>query len=253
MFFFKPLEQFEVNIFFPIFLDSFLFYVPFDLSISNLNISLIFVLVIFLFFFFFSFYFNFIPSTLQILCEDLYFFLADNIENQLTFLGQKFFPFISLIFFFILFSNLLGLLPFAFALTSQMIINFSISFALLFGITFLGILNFKSKFFLLFFPSGIQAGLLPLIILIELVSYLTRGFSLAIRLFANIMAGHTLLAILSMFVIKLGKFQFFFGLSALFIIVVVLLLEVVIAFLQAYVFLILMLIYFTDGLFSSQH
>ena len=86
-----------------------------------------------------------------------------------------------------------------------------------------------------------------------MVSYLTRGFSLAIRLFANIMAGHTLLAILAMFVIKLGKFQFFFGCSTLLFIVLILVLEVAIAFLQAYVFLILMLIYFIDGLFSAQH
>ena len=249
-FLYKPLEQFEVNVYYPMIfcLNDYLI----DISLTNLMCSFFFLILIFIYIYFIT-KGPFLGSSFYYIIELIFIFILENVSNQLGKKGQVYFPFIWVIFLFILFSNLIGLTPFAFAITSQMVINFTLSFALLIGITLLGIVNLKKSFFLLFYPSGIQKALLPLLICIEIISYVTRGFSLAIRLFANIMAGHTLLAILAMFAIKLGKFDIFAGGLVLFIITVVLILELVIAFLQAYVFLILTLIYFYDGLYSSDH
>lgn len=192
-----------------------------------------------------------IPFAGQYSFEAVYLFVRENIEQQLGVKGQRFFPFLLTLFLFILFSNLIGLTPYAFAITSQMIVNFTLSFTILIAITVLGIVHQKADFFNLFFPSGVQKALLVLLFFIEVVSYLTRGFSLAIRLFANIMAGHTLLAILTTFVIQLGKFKLYLGLLTLIIVMMVLVLEFVIAFVQAYVFFILTLIYLHDAFYSA--
>jgi ATP synthase subunit 6 len=145
-----------------------------------------------------------------------------------------------------LFSNIIGLFPFSFTVTSQLAITFALSLSFNLGFFVLGFYIHGIKFLKLFVPSGAPAVLLPLIVVIEIVSYSIRTFSLSIRLFANMMAGHTLLHILSSFSLQLIKYSFFFALVTFTLIMAVYLLEFGIAFIQAYVFVILLCIYSND-------
>jgi F-type H+-transporting ATPase subunit a len=168
---------------------------------------------------------------------------------------QKFFPFLFAIFTFILFANFLGLIPFNFTVTSHLLVTFNLSFMVFIGITIIGILINKEKFILLFIPANVPKYLLDFLFIIELVSYISRTFSLAIRLFANMLSGHALMFILSGFISKTYKvFNFAFELRFLiiFVVMAVSVLEMGICFLQAYVFTILTIIYLNDS-FNVSH
>jgi ATP synthase subunit 6 len=165
--------------------------------------------------------------------------------------AANFFPLLFLLFVIIAFSNCIGLFPFAFTVTSQLAVTFTISLSFNLGFLFLGIFLHGFQFFKLFVPSGVPTVLLPLIVIIEVVSYSIRTFSLAIRLFANMMAGHTLLHILSTFSLQLIKLSCFFIIVPVVFILIVYLLELGIAFIQAYVFTILLCIYSNDSYHPS--
>jgi F-type H+-transporting ATPase subunit a len=162
-----------------------------------------------------------------------------------------FFPFISALFIYILINNLVGMVPYSFAPTSHFILTFSISFTVVIGATILGFYIHDLKFFSLFVPSGCPLGLLPLLVLIEFISYLARNVSLGLRLAANILSGHMLLNILAGFtykIMKSGFMFFFFGLMPLLFIIAFSGLEVGIAFIQSQVFVVLSASYIKDAL-----
>jgi F-type H+-transporting ATPase subunit a len=177
--------------------------------------------------------------------------ILDVLKQQLGVDGLIFFPFIFTLFFFIFFCNFFSLIPFGFALTSHISLLFFLSFSLSLSVFFLGLGNFGFKFFKIFVPES-PFFLLFILIPIEIFSYFIRAFSLAIRLSANIMAGHTLVYIMSMFFISLGKLRvwFFFIIFFFFFIFV---LEFGVSFLQAYVFITLFCIYLNDSVKGSLH
>ncbi|KAF2135775.1 uncharacterized protein K452DRAFT_238711, partial [Aplosporella prunicola CBS 121167] len=165
--------------------------------------------------------------------------------------GQIYFPFMYTLFIFILVNNLIGLVPYGFATTSHFILTFALSFTIVLGSTILSLQKHGLKFFSLFVPSGCPLALLPLLVLIEFISYLARNVSLGLRLAANILSGHMLLNILSGFTYKIMMSGFLFlilGLLPLSFIIAFSGLELAIAFIQAQVFVVLSCSYIKDGL-----
>lgn len=162
-----------------------------------------------------------------------------------------FFPFISALFIYILITNLVGMVPYSFAPTSHFILTFSISFTIVLGATLLGFYIHDLKFFSLFVPSGCPLGLLPLLVLIEFISYLARNVSLGLRLAANVLSGHMLLNILGGFTYNImtsGILYFLLGLLPLLFIIAFSGLEIGIAFIQAQVFVVLSASYIKDAI-----
>ena len=165
--------------------------------------------------------------------------------------GQIYFPFIYVLFIFILVNNLIGMIPYSFASTSHFILTFSLSFTVVLGATILGLNKHGLEFFSLFVPAGCPLGLLPLLVLIEFISYLARNIFLGLRLAANILSGHMLLNILAGFTYNImtsGIIFFFLGLVPLSFIIAFSSLELGIAFIQAQVFVVLSSGYIKDGL-----
>ena len=165
--------------------------------------------------------------------------------------GQVYFPFMYVLFLFILVNNLIGMVPYSFASTSHFVLTFSLSFTIVLGATILGLSKHGLEFFSLFVPAGCPLGLLPLLVLIEFISYLSRNVSLGLRLGANILSGHMLLSILSGFtynIMSSGIIFFFLGLIPLAFIVAFSGLELGIAFIQAQVFVVLSCSYVKDAL-----
>lgn len=243
---FSPLEQFEIIVLKPFFLGTL------DLSFTNaaLYSCLVFFSLCLLFYLAISRPYL-VPSRWQVLAESFYMFILEMVDQQAGKKAYKYFPLFATTFFFILGSNLIGLTPFAFTLTSHIIITFTLALAFNIGFTFVGLYFHKMHFFSFFVPKGVPVVLLPLIVVIEVVSYVIRTFSLSLRLFANMMAGHTLLQILASFVIAFlnaNGLIILLGLIPFFLVFFVTVLEVGIAFLQAYVFTILLCIYVNDAL-----
>jgi F-type H+-transporting ATPase subunit a len=165
--------------------------------------------------------------------------------------GQIYFPFIYTLFIFILVNNLIGMIPYSFASTSHFILTFALSFTIVLGATILGFQQHGLKFFSLLVPAGCPLGLLPLLVLIEFISYLARNISLGLRLAANILSGHMLLSILAGFTFDImtsGMLFFILGLLPLSFIIAFSGLELGIAFIQAQVFVVLSSSYIKDGL-----
>ena len=184
--------------------------------------------------------------------ESLYSTIHSIVTNQINnSTGQIYFPFIYGLFIFILINNLVGMIPYSFASTSHFILTFSISFTVVLGATILGFQKHGLKFFSLFVPSGCPLGLLPLLVLIEFISYLARNVSLGLRLAANILSGHMLLNILAGFtynIMNSGFIYIFIGLVPLAFIIAFSGLELGIAFIQAQVFVVLTSSYIKDSL-----
>jgi F-type H+-transporting ATPase subunit a len=163
-----------------------------------------------------------------------------------------YFPFIYTLFLFILINNLIGMVPYSFATTSHFVLTFALSFSVVLGATILGFRKHNLKFFSLFVPAGCPVALLPLIIIIEFISYLTRNMSLGLRLAANVLSGHMLLNILSGLTFNImtsGILFFFIGLLPLSFILAFSGLEVAIAFIQAQVFVMLTCTYIKDAIY----
>ena len=165
--------------------------------------------------------------------------------------GQVYFPFMYVLFLFILVNNLIGMVPYSFASTSHFALTFSLSFTIVLGATILGFSKHGLQFFSLFVPAGCPLGLLPLLVLIEFISYLARNVSLGLRLAANILSGHMLLNILSGFTYNImtsGFIYFFLGFFPLAFIIAFSGLELGIAFIQSQVFVVLTCSYIKDSL-----
>ena len=184
--------------------------------------------------------------------ESIYATIYNIVINQITKSKKQWYlPFIYVLFIFILINNLIGMIPYSFASTSHFILTFSISFTIVLGATILGFQKNGLEFFSLFVPAGCPLTLLPLLVLIEFISYLARNISLGLRLAANIVAGHLLLKILSGFtynIINSGFIFFFLGLLPLAFIIAFSGLELGIAFIQSQVFVVLTSSYIKDAL-----
>jgi F-type H+-transporting ATPase subunit a len=184
--------------------------------------------------------------------ESMYATIHSIVINQINARnGQLYFPFIYTLFVFILINNLIGMIPYSFASTSHFILTFALSFTVVLGATILGFQKHGLEFFSLLVPAGCPLGLLPLLVLIEFISYLARNISLGLRLAANILSGHMLLNILAGFTYNImtsGIIFFFLGLIPLVFIIAFSGLELGIAFIQAQVFVVLTSSYIKDGL-----
>ncbi|MDP6681235.1 MAG: F0F1 ATP synthase subunit A [Pelagibacteraceae bacterium] len=186
-----------------------------------------------------------VPSKIQLVTEMTYTFVAKMINDTTGNNAKVFFPFIFTLFMFVLFCNMIGMLPYSFTVTSHIIVTFTLAATIFIGVTVIGFLRHGIKYLELFVPKGVPIILLPLIVVIEIISYLSRPVSLSVRLFANMMAGHTMLKVFGGFVISLGLLG---GWLPLGFSVALTGLEILVAFLQAYVFAILTCIYLNDAL-----
>nr|YP_009325896.1 ATP synthase F0 subunit a [Choreocolax polysiphoniae]APC24888.1 ATP synthase F0 subunit a [Choreocolax polysiphoniae] len=242
----SPLEQFEIITILPLYF--------FKINISFTNASLLMCFVILLSLFWISlilFNTNYLPNNWQLLLEEFYLLTINLVEENINFKGELYFPFIFTLHLFLLFSNLLGMIPYSFTITSHISITFSLALIIFISINIIGIQKHKLNFFSLFLPRNVPLIIVPLLISIEFLSYLIKVFTLAIRLFANMTSGHTLLKIIAGFIwtmlLSEGLVSFL-HIIPLFLLIVLIGLELSIAILQAYVFTLLTCIYLNDVL-----
>ncbi len=196
-----------------------------------------------------------VPGRMQSMAEISYEFVANMIGTAAGEDGLRFFPFVFTLFMFVLFSNFLGLLPGSFTVTSQIVVTFALAAFVVGMVIVVGFIRHGIGFLKLFVPHA-PWYLLILLIPIEFISFLTRPISLSVRLFANMLAGHTLLKVFASFVIALGGAGGVLSLLSVapfFLIVAITALELLVAFLQAYVFAILTCIYLNEGLHLHEH
>lgn len=236
----SPIEQFEIRRLIPIRIG--------DVDASFTNSSLFMVaalLAVSIFMLAGMRRASLVPTRWQSMVELSYEFVANMIRENVGSKGRAFFPFIFTLFMFVLFCNILGLLPYSFTVTSHIAVTFGLAILIFIGVTLIGLAKHGFHFLSIFVPSGVPAWLLPLVILIEVISYFIRPITLSVRLFANMMAGHTMLKVFAGFVISLG---IYFGWLPLAFVVALTGLELLVACLQAYVFTILTCIYLNDAL-----
>jgi F-type H+-transporting ATPase subunit a len=246
-----PLEQFEIISLLPLFHFKNIY-----INITNsalftfLNLSLILLL-----FQFININNKIIPTRWQSILEEVFLFAKSLVKKNIGPESLQYFPFIFFLFLFLTVSNLIGLIPYSFTITSHIFMTFSLALTLFIGINIIAIKKHKLHFLGFFLPHGIHLALAPLLVPIEIASYLSRVFSLSIRLFANMMSGHTLLKIIAGFawtMLSFGGIWYFLQLFPLVIIIAVTVLELGIAILQAYVFTILICLYL-NGAITLEH
>lgn len=191
-----------------------------------------------------------VPSRLQSMAEMSYEFVASTVRLTAGTAGMRFFPFIFSLFMFVLLSNLIGLVPYTFSVTSQIVVTFALAILVNGLVIVYGLYKHGLHFLRLFVPSGVNAILLPFVVMIELLSFAARPISLSVRLFGNILAGHITLKIMGSFVAALlgaGAFAIIAPLP-LIATVIFFALELLVAVLQAYVFAILSCVYINDAI-----
>ncbi|HIJ61410.1 MAG TPA: F0F1 ATP synthase subunit A [Rhodospirillaceae bacterium] len=185
-----------------------------------------------------------VPGRWQSVAEVLYEFVANMIRDNVGAKGRKYFPFIFTLFMFVLFGNMLGMIPYVFTYTSHIIVTFGLAIVVFIGVTIIGFMTHGLHYLRMFFPHGAPLATAIILVPIELISYCSRPFSLAIRLFANMTVGHIILKVMAGFVVALGVF----GIVPMAFLGGVTVLEFGIALLQAYVFTILSCIYLHDAI-----
>jgi F-type H+-transporting ATPase subunit a len=185
-----------------------------------------------------------VPSRWQSAAEMSYEFIAGMIRDNVGGAGKAYFPFVFSLFMFVLFGNLIGMVPYSFTFTSHIAVTFALAAFIFIGVTVIALARHGWHFFTFFAPKGMPLALQMLLVPIEVISYLIRPMTLSIRLFANMMAGHTMLVIFAGFVVAMG----FFGFLPLALNIFFILLELLVAVLQAYVFTILTCIYLNDAI-----
>lgn len=236
----NPLQQFEVKTLIPIHLGSV------DASFTNASMFMMFAVAGVATFLILSMRGRaLVPTRWQSMAELSYEFIASMVRDNVGTEERKYFPFIFSLFMFILFANLIGLLPYSFTFTSHIIVTFAMAIMVFLGVTVIGIVRHKLHFFSFFLPAGVPKIMAPILVPIEIVSYLSRPVSLSIRLFANMMAGHTMMKVFAGFVIPLGILG---GWAPLAVDVALTGFEFLVAFLQAYVFTILTCLYLNDAI-----
>ena len=234
-----PLSQFEIKTLVPVKLGGV------DLSFTNSALMMVIALVLISLFLVLGMRRGaLVPGRWQSMAELSYEFIVGLIRDTVGGDGRRYFPFVFTLFMFVLFGNLLGMVPYSFTFTSHIIVTFAMAAVVFIGVTILGFVKHGMHFFSFFVPPGVSVALWPLLIPIEIISYLSRPISLSVRLFANMLAGHTLLKVFAGFVPALGAL----GVLPLAFVAALSGLELVIAFLQAYVFAILTCLYINDAL-----
>ena len=185
-----------------------------------------------------------VPGRWQAAVELSYDFIAGLLRDTVGAEGRKYFPIIFTLFMFVLLGNLLGMVPYSFTFTSHIVVTFAMAIMIFIGVTILGFVRHGIHFFSFFAPPGTPVVMLPLLVPIEIISYLSRPISLSVRLFANMLAGHTLIKVIAGFIALLGVA----GVLPFALVVALTGLEILIAFLQAYVFAILTCLYINDAI-----
>ena len=236
----SPVEQFTIKTLIPI------EFMGYDISFTNASLFMLLSVLISTCFLYFGIKKTLlVPSRWQSSVEILYEFVSDMVKENVGKGGKTYFPFIFSLFMFVLFCNMIGMLPYSFTVTSHIIVTLILAIFIFIAVTIIGFIKHGFGYLKLFVPSGVPVVLLPLITVIEVISYLSRPVSLSVRLFANMMAGHTMLKVFGGFVISLGLLGGWLPLSFS---VALTGLEILVAFLQAYVFAILTCIYLNDAL-----
>ncbi len=235
----SPLSQFEIKRWVPIEIGDL------DVSFTNSSTFMVLTVIVISAFLILGMRRNaLVPGRWQSIVELLYIFIANLLKDTVGSEGRPYFPFIFTVFMFILIGNLFGMIPYSFTFTSHIVVTFAMAMVVFTGVTVIALIKHKIHFFTFFMPPGVPMAMAPLLVPIEIISYLSRPISLSVRLFANMLAGHTLLKVFAGFVISLGMF----GVFPLAFIVALTGLEIVIAILQAYVFTILTCLYLNDAL-----
>ncbi|MBC8338117.1 MAG: F0F1 ATP synthase subunit A [Rhodospirillales bacterium] len=235
----SPLAQFEIKRWVPIEIGNV------DVSFTNSSTFMVLTVIATSAFLILGMRRNaLVPGRWQSMVELSYIFIANLVKDTVGSEGRPYFPFIFTVFMFVLVGNLFGMVPYGFTFTSHIIVTFTMAFVVFIGVTIIAIAKHKMHFFTFFMPPGVPMIMAPLLIPIEIISYLSRPISLSVRLFANMLAGHTLLKVFAGFVISLGMF----GVFPLAFVVALTGLEIVIALLQAFVFTILTCLYLNDAL-----
>ncbi len=235
----SPLKQFEIKAIAPIEVGGV------DVSFTNSSLFMVIVITAITLFLVLGMRKRaLVPGRWQSLAELSYEFVAGLVRDNVGHEGRAYFPFIFSLFMFILFANTIGLIPYAFTVTSHIIVTFALAFVVFLGVTVIAIAKHKMKFFTYFLPSGTPLYMAPLLIPIEILSYLARPVTLSLRLFANMMAGHTMLKVFAGFVVVLGLA----GVFPMAVLVALYLLELIVAVLQAFVFTILTCLYLHDAI-----
>ncbi|MEI6559291.1 MAG: F0F1 ATP synthase subunit A [Rhodospirillaceae bacterium] len=193
-----------------------------------------------------------IPGRLQTLAEVSYEFVSNIVYSNTGPDGRPFVPFVLSLFLFILLGNLIGMVPYTFTFTSHIAVTAALAMVVFLMVTVLGLVRHGLHFFTKFVPKGVPIALMPLMIPLEIISYFIRPVSLSVRLFANIMAGHTMLKVFGGFIVMmasaLGFIGYVIGLLPLALVIVMIGFEFFVAFIQAYVFALLTVIYIQDAL-----
>jgi F-type H+-transporting ATPase subunit a len=192
-----------------------------------------------------------VPGRLQSVAEMSYEFVANMLKSSAGNEGMKFFPFVFTLFMFVLFANMIGLIPYSFTVTSQLIITACLALLVFVIVVGYGFWRNGLRFLNLFVPKGVPIYILPAIVVIEILSFLSRPISHSVRLFANMLAGHITLQVFAGFIIMLAGFGivgWFGAVIPLVLVIMLTALEFLVAFLQAYVFAILTCIYLNDAI-----
>jgi F-type H+-transporting ATPase subunit a len=236
----SPMEQFEIKPLLPIHFGG--------LDISFTNSALFMVLVLVLVIALMTRARSLVPGRLQSIAELIYEFVDDMLRSVCGDHARQYFPFVFTLFTFILGCNLLGLFPYAFTVTSHIIITVTLALVVFVGVTIIGFAKHGIGFLQLFAPHGVPGWIMPFLIPIEVFSYFVRPVSLSLRLFANMMAGHTMLKVIAGFVVMLGIWA---GWAPLAFVIALTGFELLVAILQAYIFSILACVYLNDALHPS--
>ncbi|MGB0695838.1 MAG: F0F1 ATP synthase subunit A [Rhodospirillaceae bacterium] len=235
-----PIEQFEIKPLVPIEVGGL------DLSFTNSALWMaITVGVAVAFFLLGTKHRSVVPGRWQAANEMVYEFIGSMIKDNVGKEGMKYFPFIFSLFVFVFVGNMLGMVPYSFTFTSHIAVTATMALVVFIGVTVIGFMRHGTHYFRMFFPHGAPIATAPILIPIEVISYLSRPFSLAVRLFANMTVGHIMLKVLAGFIISLGVVG---GIVPLAAVIGITVLEFFIAALQAYVFTILSCIYLNDAI-----
>ena len=240
-----PIHQFAISRLVPIEIGGL------DFSFTNLTLFMVLTVGVAAAFLYYSTRGRgLVPSKLQSITELTYEFTANMLRDSAGTAGMKFFPFVFSIFTFVLVANLLGMIPFFFTVTSHIIVTFALAMTVIAVVVGYGIAKHGLSWFKVFVPSGVPGAILPFVVLIEVISFLSRPVSLSVRLFANMLAGHITLKVFAGFVVtlsSLGAVGIIGAILPLLMTVAITALEFLVAFLQAYVFAVLTCMYLNDA------
>ncbi len=239
----SPIEQFQIKPLVPLNIGGV------DVSFTNSSLMMVIVVAAVTLFLTLSVRSRaVVPGRWQSAAEVCYEFIANMLRDNVGQEGRRYFPFIFTLFMFVLFGNLLGMVPGSFTFTSHIIVTFALAAVVFVGVTIIGFARHGFHFLRMFFPEGAPIATAIILVPIELISYFSRPFSLAVRLFANMTVGHIILKVLGGFVVGLGGFYILPGIVPLAFLAGITVLEFFIAVLQAYVFTILSCIYLHDAI-----